>query len=70
MTHVLAVTYRPMIAARRNIWGNWACKVGSYRVTTYATEFDAQQWIDEQHATGRYRISPKSDLQPTEKELK
>ena len=44
-----------------NIWGNWNCYIGAKNVTKFASEFDAREWLADTLATGKYKLSDKSE---------
>lgn len=49
------------IRVNLNIWGNYACFVGSERVATRGNMWDAVEWVSEKLAEG-YKLSPKSGV--------
>ncbi len=54
------------IAVRLNVWGNYACYISGERQTSFAQEWDAQEWLNSymSETPERFFVSTRSDLQP------
>jgi hypothetical protein len=50
------------VKVTRNIWGSFNAFIGSERVDMFGSEFDANEWLSELLATGKYELSDKSDI--------
>lgn len=50
------------IRVKKNIWGNYACFVGSMKDCDFGTSYDAANWLSEMAEKLGASISPKSDI--------